>query len=74
MSADDPTIPAADKAGFFAWFTQNHVAAALMACFASVAAGWPRFVFFPTVDGDNLVVSLTLPQGTPLAVTAAQLA
>ncbi|MFN9706089.1 MAG: efflux RND transporter permease subunit [Planctomycetota bacterium] len=47
---------------------------ALMACFASVAAGWPRFVFFPTVDGDNLVVSLTLPQGTPLAVTAAQLA
>ncbi len=46
----------------------------MLLCFASVAAGYPRFVFFPTVDGDNLVVSLTLPQGTPLATTAAQLA
>ena len=48
--------------------------ALLMVCFASVAAGHPRFVFFPTVDGDNIVVSLVLPQGTPIAITARQLA
>ncbi|MBX3463245.1 MAG: efflux RND transporter permease subunit [Planctomycetes bacterium] len=48
--------------------------AVLMLTFASTAAGFPRFVFFPNVDGDNIVVSLTLPQGTPLEVTAAALA
>jgi multidrug efflux pump subunit AcrB len=37
---------------------------------ASVGAGFPRFVFFPTVDGDNIVVSLTMPQGTPVQVTS----
>lgn len=36
---------------------------------AMVAAGKPRFVFFPTVEGDNIVISLTMPQGTPLATT-----
>ena len=41
---------------------------------ASVVAGYPRFVFFPTVDGDNIVVSLTLPQGTPIEVTSRHLA
>ena len=48
--------------------------ALLLLGFASVAAGFPRFVFFPTVDGDNIVVSLTLPQGTPVQVTAEHLA
>ena len=47
--------------------------ALLMLGFASVAAGFPRFVFFPTVDGDNIVVSLTMPQGTTAAVTAGHL-
>ncbi len=41
---------------------------------ASVGAGYPRFVFFPTVDGDNIVVSLTMPQGTPIETTAGILA
>jgi len=39
-----------------------------------VAAGFPRFVFFPTVEGDNIVVSLTMPQGTPVEVTTRTLA
>ncbi len=43
--------------------------AILIVAGASVRAGFPRFVFFPTVDGDNVVVSLTMPQGTPLATT-----
>ena len=46
----------------------------LVLAFAGVAAGKPRFVFFPTVDGDNVVASLTMPQGTPVAVTAGHLA
>ena len=41
---------------------------------AMVAAGFPRFVFFPTVEGDNVVVSLTMPQGTPVDTTANVLA
>lgn len=41
---------------------------------AATTAGFPRFVFFPTVDGDNVVVSLTMPQGTPVQATAAALA
>ena len=45
----------------------------LLLGFAAVASGHPRFVFFPTVDGDNIVVSLVLPQGTPAAVTAGHL-
>jgi multidrug efflux pump subunit AcrB len=48
--------------------------AIVVVCFAKVAAGYPRFVFFPSVDGDNIVVSLTLPQGTPLEVTGVHLA
>src|SRR5690606_25410565 len=41
-------------------------AVVLITVFAMVAAGTPRFVFFPTVEGDNIVVSLTMPQGTPV--------
>lgn len=41
---------------------------------AMVIAGKPRFVFFPTVEGDNIVISLTMPQGTPVAKTADALA
>ncbi|MBL8750412.1 MAG: efflux RND transporter permease subunit [Planctomycetes bacterium] len=48
--------------------------AVLLVLFASTAAGFPRFIFFPTVDGDNIVVSLTMPQGTPAATTAGVLA
>jgi multidrug efflux pump subunit AcrB len=39
-----------------------------------VVAGFPRFVFFPTVEGDNVVVSLTMPQGTPIEKTTQVLA
>ena len=45
----------------------------LIGC-AMVTAGKPRFVFFPTVEGDNIVISLTMPQGTPVATTADALA
>ncbi|MCK5942668.1 MAG: efflux RND transporter permease subunit [Planctomycetes bacterium] len=49
-------------------------AATFLVVVAMVAAGMPRFVFFPTVEGDNIVVSLTMPQGTPIERTTAALA
>jgi multidrug efflux pump subunit AcrB len=39
--------------------------------FTGVRTGTPRFVFFPQVDGDNVVVALTMPQGTPVEMTTA---
>ena len=35
-----------------------------------VAGGHVRFVFFPEVEGDNVLATLTMPQGTPVEVTA----
>ncbi len=49
-------------------------AASFLVVVATVVAGFPRFVFFPTVEGDNVVVSLTMPQGTPIGKTTAALA
>ncbi|MBL8725559.1 MAG: efflux RND transporter permease subunit [Planctomycetes bacterium] len=46
---------------------------ALLLVFTGVRAGLPRFVFFPTVDGDNIVVSLTMPQGSPAGLTGTHL-
>jgi multidrug efflux pump subunit AcrB len=36
-----------------------------------VAGGWIKFDFFPPVPGDNVVVALTMPQGTPAEATSA---
>ncbi|MEO6595758.1 MAG: efflux RND transporter permease subunit, partial [Planctomycetota bacterium] len=51
------------------YLTISSAVVVLMLAMASTSAGFPRFVFFPTVDGDNIVVSLTMPQGTPVQVT-----
>jgi len=37
------------------------------------AAGWIRVRFFPDVEADNVIVALTMPQGTPEPVTVAAL-
>jgi multidrug efflux pump subunit AcrB len=39
----------------------------------AVAGGYVRFVFFPSVDGDNVVATLTMPQGTPVEVTSREI-
>lgn len=39
----------------------------------AVGGGWVRFVFFPPVDGDNVVVDLTMPTGTPADQTEREL-
>jgi multidrug efflux pump subunit AcrB len=35
-----------------------------------VGAGWVRFIFFPQVEADYMIASLTMPQGTPVEVTS----
>ncbi len=62
-----PTLEACLR---FRYVTIAAAIAVLVIAFAGVKAGHPRFVFFPTVDGDNIVVSLTMPQGTPVEVTS----
>ena len=37
---------------------------------SAVALGYVRFTFFPQVEGDNVVATLVMPQGTPASVTA----
>jgi multidrug efflux pump subunit AcrB len=35
-----------------------------------VAGGWTRFVFFPEVEANYISAALTMPQGTPVEITA----
>ncbi|KAA3619994.1 MAG: AcrB/AcrD/AcrF family protein [Calditrichaeota bacterium] len=42
----------------------------LILTFGLIAGGWVKFIFFPTVDADNVVALLTMPQGTAAEVTA----
>ncbi len=53
------------------------VAVALVFLFisvATVAGGFLKFSFMPRVDSDNMIASLTMPQGTPVSQTEAILA
>ncbi len=44
--------------------------ATLLVAIGLIAGGWLKFFFFPTVDADNVIAILTMPQGTPAEVTA----
>jgi multidrug efflux pump subunit AcrB len=63
--------PFADLCLRWRYLTLATSLAVLVLLFTGVKVGMPRFVFFPQVDGDNVVVSLTMPQGTPIEVTTA---
>ncbi len=41
----------------------------LVLTIGAVRAGYIKFKFFPQVESDNLIASLTMPQGTPAHVT-----
>ena len=45
--------------------------ATLLLTIGLVGGGWVRVVFMPPVDADFLSASVTMPQGTPVAVTEA---
>ncbi|MCR9245209.1 MAG: efflux RND transporter permease subunit [bacterium] len=66
--------PVLDAALTFRYTTIAAAVTLMTLAIATVAAGYPRFVFFPTVEGDNVVISMTLQQGTPAHVTAKELA
>lgn len=34
-----------------------------------VQVGFVRFIFFPQIEGDQITINVTMPQGTPFAVT-----
>ena len=74
MIAEDPTIPAEERKGFFASFTQNHVAATLLALafvVAGVAAlltGRVRREVFPEITPNIVSVSVVYPGATPTEV------
>ncbi|WP_421864828.1 efflux RND transporter permease subunit [Motiliproteus sp.] len=44
----------------------------MLMVFASVVGGWTRFIFFPRVQHEIATASLSMPAGTPFAVTEAQ--
>ena len=41
----------------------------LLITLALVLSGWAKFVFFPRIEADTAVVTLTMPAGTPFEVT-----
>jgi len=41
----------------------------LLITLALVLSGWAKFVFFPRIEGDTAIVTLTMPAGTPFEVT-----
>ena len=62
--------PACALALRWRYLTIASAVAAMLVTAATVVGGTPRFVFFPTVDGDNIVVTLVMPQGTPVERTS----
>ena len=71
---DDPTIPAEERRGFFAWFTGNHVAATLVAFsfvvagLAALLTGGVRREVFPEVAPNIVTVQVPYPGATPTEV------
>ena len=62
--------PLCDFALRWRYLTIATAVATMLVTAASVLTGTPRFVFFPTVEGDNIVVSLVMPQGTTVERTS----
>lgn len=43
----------------------------VLLCVGLLASGWLKFQFFPPVEGDDVAVFVTMPEGTPPEVTRA---
>ncbi|MFM1870850.1 MAG: hypothetical protein RL398_272, partial [Planctomycetota bacterium] len=71
---DDPSIPADEKRGFFAGFTQNHVAATLVAATFAVAGiamlltGRVRREVFPEIAPQIVTVAVAYPGASPTEI------
>lgn len=61
--------------GTLQWAQRNRITtvaisiAVLLITVGLVGGGFVKFVFFPQVDADEVIVSLTMPPGTPFEVT-----
>ncbi len=53
------------------WLVLAVAGSLLLVTLGWVAGGRLPFVFFPQVEGDNVIAFLTMPQGTPIAETTA---
>ncbi|CAG0966344.1 Multidrug resistance protein MexB [Myxococcaceae bacterium] len=65
--------PFLERAIAWRWLTLSIGIAVLIVSLAYVAGGHIRFVFFPAVEGDNVVALLTMPEGTSADVTRAEI-
>jgi multidrug efflux pump subunit AcrB len=68
--ATDVYRPLLERALEWRYATLAGGVAVLMVAVAIIASGTMKFSFFPPVPGDFVRARLTMPQGTPVAVTA----
>ena len=66
--------PSLERALEWRYLTLALALAVLVVVGGLVAGGWVRFTFLPSVEADNVVAILTMPQGTPTDQTAAAVA
>jgi multidrug efflux pump subunit AcrB len=62
--------PSLSRAIEWRYLTLAGMLALLIITFGVVRGGWIKFNFMPVVEADNSASYLTMPQGTPAAVTA----
>ena len=51
--------------------TIGAAAAFFIICFSLVSSGLVKFIFFPTIEGNDIAATLAMPEGTPFARTEA---
>lgn len=61
--------PALDAAVKHRYTTAAAFIGILIIMTSLVTSGWTRFTFFPDIEGETITASLTMPTGTPFAVT-----
>ncbi len=63
-------VPSLERAIEWRYLTLAGMLAILMITVGVGVGGWIKFNFLPPIEADNVAAYLTLPQGTPAAVTA----
>ncbi len=61
--------PSLDLGLRWRYVTASVALTTLALTFGLALTGWVGFIYFPEVEGDNVVGAVTMPQGTPVEVT-----
>lgn len=61
--------PFLEKALRYRYLTLCGFLAAIVVTAGLVQSGWVRFIFFPNVEADFVIATVTMPEGTPVEVT-----